>query len=156
MQKVVILHNIRSTHNVGSIFRTSDAVGVDTIFITGYTPTPIDKYGRERKDIAKTALGAQKSIKWSHKKNIILLIEKLQKEGFTIIAIEQDDNSMDYKKVNTFGEKVAFILGNEVRGLSKTIKDHADIIAEVPMAGVKESLNVAVTAGIVLFRILDK
>jgi len=156
MQAVLILHNIRSTHNVGSLFRTSDALGVDKLYLTGYTPTPIDRFGRARKDIAKTALGAQKDISWEHKKTLQPLLAKLKKENFTIIAIEQDAKSVDYKKIRLRkDEKVALILGNEVRGLSKSAKALADIIAEIPMRGKKESLNVSVAGAVVLFRLLD-
>jgi len=139
---------------VGSIFRTADCAGVDKIFLTGYTPKPIDKFGKERKDVAKVALGAERSIDWEYKKSPTEVIKKLKKEGFKIIAIEQSEKSVDYKKVKVKGN-CAFILGNEVKGLSKTILSKSDIIAEIPMKGEKESLNVSVTAGIALFCILN-
>ena len=90
MKKVnLILHNIRSAHNIGSIFRTADAVGVSKIFITGYSPRPLDKFGRPVKEIAKTALGAEKDIEWEYEKNVSKAIKKLKAEKFQIIAIEQ-------------------------------------------------------------------
>lgn len=146
----VILHNIRSAHNVGSIFRTSDAGGVSCIYISGYTPAPKDKFGRVRKEITKTALGGEFTVSWS-KENIFKVLEKLKKDGFKIIAIEQDENSINYKKIKK-NKKIVFILGNEVSGLSKQILEKCDQIAEIPMRGEKESLNVSVAYGIVLFR----
>lgn len=118
-QVFLIIHNIRSTHNVGSIFRTSDAVGVDKIFLTGYTPSPIDRFGRKRKDITKASLGAEDSVFWEYKENVFELIEDLKKEGFQILALEQDKKSVDYKKVE-LGEKTAIILGTEVGGIDKS------------------------------------
>lgn len=153
MQTAVILHNIRSVHNVGSIFRTSDAAGIDTLYLCGYTPTPLDRFNRERKDLAKVALGAEKSVSWEYVEKIADCIEQLKKEGFTIIAVEQAENSIDYKEVQV-GEKTAFILGNEPDGIEKGVLNMCDMIAEIPMKGEKESLNVSVTAGIALFRIL--
>jgi 23S rRNA (guanosine2251-2'-O)-methyltransferase len=157
MKTFLILHNIRSTYNVGSIFRTADACGISKIFLTGYTPTPLDNFGREVKALSKTALGAEKDVAWEYYSQVGKLIKKLKKEGVEIIAIEQDQKSIDYKKVNppSGGKKVAFILGNEVRGLSKQLLEQCDVVAEIPMKGKKESLNVSVTAGVALFRILD-
>lgn len=150
----LILHNIRSIHNVGSIFRTADASGVSKIFLTGYTPTPTDRFGKQRKDLAKVALGAEKSLPWESSKSISNVIKKLKKGNFQIIAIEQAKNSIDYKKIKA-KNKVVFILGNEPKGLPTSVLKICDKIAEIPMKGMKESLNVSVSAGIVLFRILN-
>jgi tRNA G18 (ribose-2'-O)-methylase SpoU len=151
---ILILPDIRSALNVGAIFRTADAVGISKIYLTGYTPTPIDRFGRVRKDIAKSALGAEKTVSWEYKKGLLMLISKLKKEGYFILAIEQDKNSTNYKKVK-LKEKNAFIVGTEVSGLPKKILDKCDIIAEIPMKGKKESLNVSVACGVALFRILN-
>jgi tRNA G18 (ribose-2'-O)-methylase SpoU len=155
MQAILVLHDIRSAQNVGSLFRTSDAVGISKIYLSSITPTPIDRFGRARSDIAKTALGAEKNIPWETYEDIILLINKYKEQGYKIIAIEQSENSVDYKKVKTT-EKTLFILGNEVNGLSQEILNNVDVIAQIPMVGDKESLNVSVAGGIALFRILDK
>jgi tRNA G18 (ribose-2'-O)-methylase SpoU len=152
---VVILYNIRSTHNVGSIFRTADAVGISHVYLIGYTPAPIDRFGRPRKDIAKISLGAEISIPSSHHETIEEVITILRGKDYQLIAIEQSQNSIDYKKV-TIKKPVAFILGEEVNGLPETILNAVDTIAEIPMAGMKESLNVSVAFGIAVFRILDK
>jgi 23S rRNA (guanosine2251-2'-O)-methyltransferase len=153
MQTVVILHNIRSVHNVGSIFRTCDAAGVDKLYLCGYTPQPVDRFNRLRKDVAKVALGAQECVDWEYYEDITQLIGVLQKEGFTLIALEQSENSIDYKEVEV-GEKNAFILGNEPKGIEQAILKKCDRVAEIPMRGEKESLNVSVAAGIALFQIL--
>lgn len=154
-KSVVVLHNVRSAYNVGAIFRTADAVGVSKIYLTGYTPTPFDRFGRERKDVAKSALGAEKSVGWEYIKNIGSVIKKLKKDQFEIVAVEQSKWSIDYKRFKS-KQKVAFLFGNEVRGVSKQLLEKCDKIIEIPMKGEKESLNVSISAGIVLFRILDK
>src|SRR5271168_446908 len=133
----LILHNIRSVHNVGSIFRTSDAAGISKIYVTGYTPSPIDRFGKVRSDIAKTALGAEKTIPWEYIKTPITLIKKLRLEGFQVLAIEQHKNSVDYKKVKLH-YPIAILVGNEVSGISKSLLDKCDIVAEIPMRGEKE------------------
>lgn len=151
---IVILPDIRSAENVGAIFRTADAVGVDKIYLVGITPAPVDRFGRDRSDIAKSALGAEKSIKWEQRENLAELIIELKKENYKIIALEQDENSIDYKDVE-IGERNAFVLGTETRGLAKDILDMCDVIAEIPMRGEKESLNVSVAFGVAIFRILN-
>jgi len=135
------------------MFRTADAVGVSKIYLTGYTPTPIDRFGRKRRDLHKAALGAEEYVSWEQKKSLPSLITKLKKESFQIVAVEQDDKSVDYRKLK-LKEKNAFMVGNEVTGISKDILNKCDVIAEIPMHGQKESLNVSVSAGIVLFSVL--
>ena len=158
MQKQIILDNIRSAHNVGSIFRSADGAGVEKIYLVGPTPTPIDRFGRTQPEIAKTALGAHESIPWEHigksdstsVQEALELSTNLKKEGFTVVAVEQSSKSIslyDFKVL----EKVVYILGAEVEGVHKELIDVADTVLEIPMAGIKESLNVSVTAGIVLF-----
>ncbi len=147
----VILHDIRSTYNVGAIFRTAEAAGISKIYLTGYTPSPVDRFGRERKDVAKTALGADKMVPWETRKNINGLIKELKEKKFTTIAVEQSPKSIDYKNVK-IKNKTAIILGNEVSGLSANILKNCDIVAQIPMKGKKESLNVSVAAGIFIFR----
>jgi len=146
----IILHNIRSAYNVGSIFRTADAAGVSEIFLTGYTPVPKDKFGRWRKDIGKVALGAEKSVSWEYYKSIEDLIIVFKNKKIQIVAVEQDKSSKNYKKVE-LNKKHVFIFGNEVEGLPKKILSESDLILEIPMKGKKESLNVSVVAGIILF-----
>jgi tRNA G18 (ribose-2'-O)-methylase SpoU len=151
----VLLHNIRSVHNVGSIFRTCDALGVGTIYISGYTPRPLDRFGRARSDVAKVALGAEKNVKWKQIKNPKKFLGELKEKGTKIIALEQAENSVDYKKVKITHDTI-FIVGNEVTGVPKNILSLADTVAEIPMAGKKESLNVSVAFGVAMFRILNR
>ena len=153
-ENVLILHNIRSVENVGAMFRTADAAGIDKIYLTGYTPAPLDRFGRKRGDLAKSALGAEEFVAWEQKKSISALLTKLKKENFLIIGLEQDKNSIDYKKVK-IKDKNAFLVGEEVAGISKENLKKCDIIAEIPMRGKKESLNVSVALGIALFRMLN-
>jgi tRNA G18 (ribose-2'-O)-methylase SpoU len=150
----VILDNIRSSENVGAIFRTADAVGIEKIYLVGITPTPIDRFGRVQTKIKKTALGSEKTIPWEHVEEIKTLISDLKKIGVKILAIEQGESAIDYKKVSLDSE-VAFIFGGEVDGISKDTLSLCDGVIEIPMRGEKESLNVSVSAGIALYRILD-
>jgi len=153
-ENILILHNIRSVGNVGAMFRTADAAGIDKIYLTGYTPCPLDRFGRIRKDLAKSALGAEEFVDWEQKKSILSLLFKLKKEKYLIIGIEQAKNSIDYKKVK-LKQQNAFIVGAEVTGIPKNILKKCDVIAEIPMQGKKESLNVSVACGIALFRICN-
>lgn len=143
---VVVCHNIRSRHNVGSIFRTSDAAGVRKIYLCGITPTP------PHSRIEKVSLGAENSVPWEKHSQTWRLIEKLKKEGFQIICLEQTKKSIDFKKVKT-SPQTALVLGNEVEGLPKSILNRADKIIDIPMKGIKESLNVAVSFGIAIFEL---
>jgi tRNA G18 (ribose-2'-O)-methylase SpoU len=156
-QNILIIHNVRSVVNVGAMFRTADAAGIDKIYLTGYTPTPLDRFGRKRGDLAKSALGAEEFVSWEQKKIIFPLIAKLKLDGFKIIAIEQDKKSVDYKTLRfRSGQGNVFIVGPEVTGIPKNILQKCDTIAEIPMRGKKESLNVSVACGIALFRILGR
>lgn len=150
---ILILPNIRSAINIGAIFRTADAVGIDKIYLVGCTPRPTDQFGRIQKDIAKSALGAETWIKWEYKEKLLPLINSLKKEKYEVVALEQDEKSIDYRKYKK-PAKLAFILGEEVNGLDKNILKKCDKIVEIPMHGKKESLNVSVAAGVALFRIL--
>lgn len=156
MNTVVILNNIRSSENVGSIFRTSDAAGVSKIFLCGYTPAPLDRFGRENKKLAKAALGAENFVEWEKVESLKNVSERLKEENFKIIGVEQSENSIDYRKLNSKildsrFNLLAFVFGNEVDGLSKEDLKLCDLVIEIPMLGHKESLNVAVAAGVILF-----
>ncbi len=150
----LLLHDIRSVYNVGALFRTADAVGVTKIYITGYTPTPLDRFNNPRKDFAKCSLGAENSVAWEYAKTPTALVNKLKKEGVQIVCVEQGKKSVDYKEAK-ISDKALVVFGNEVEGVSKQLLSKADVIAEIPMKGKKESLNVSVSAGIVLFRWFD-
>lgn len=150
MMQYVILHNIRSAHNVGAIFRTSEGAGVAKIFLTGYTPRPIDRFGRVVPEIQKTSLGASELVPWEGAEDIHEVIDRLQSEGVQVVAVELDAAA---ESIYTFipKESVAYIFGNEVTGVTPDIMQTTDATLMIPMRGKKESLNVATTAGVVLF-----
>jgi 23S rRNA (guanosine2251-2'-O)-methyltransferase len=144
----VVCDNIRSTFNVGAIFRTADAAGITKIYLCGYTPTP------PRYEIEKVALGAEKSVPWEHVAQTWRLLERLRAQGVQIVALENniDLPTIDYREfVPKF--PIALVLGNEVTGLSPALLRRADAIITLPMHGKKESLNVAVAFGIASYRL---
>lgn len=151
---VLVLDDVRSVFNVASIFRTADAAGVAKIYLCGYTPAPIDRFGRVRKDFAKVSLGAEHSVPWE-KREIGEAIRLLKKEGFTCAGLEQDVGSRDYRAYKA-PKKTALVVGNEVHGISREVLESLDVILEIPMLGKKESLNVEVATGIALFSFLPK
>jgi len=151
---VVVLPDIRSVLNVGSIFRTSDATAVSKIYLCGYTAAPVDRFGRNREDLHKAALGAEQTVPWEQNEGVYETIQKLKSGGYIIIAVEQDEQSVVYNSVDYSAyEKIALIFGNEVSGLSDEVLGLADIVVDLPMLGQKESLNVSVSAGVVLYNI---
>lgn len=143
---VVVLDNVRSMHNVGSVFRTADAFLIESIFLCGYTPRP------PHRDIHKTALGATETVNWEYIENIIAIVKRLQDEGFTIYAIEQATQS---RTLNLFTfdkeKKYALIFGNEVEGVQQAVIDMCDGCVEIPQLGTKHSLNISVAVGIALW-----
>ncbi|SRR6266540_2128538 len=163
---VLIAHNIRSIFNVGSLFRTADAVGIDKIYLTGYTPTPHQANpltanrrgglgaGQAPDRMAKTALGAEKSVLWEYYFQARRLLKQLKAQKFFIVALEQSKKSIDYRK---FEPKfpLALIIGSEIGGLSRQILKYCDTTIELPMRGKKESLNVAVATGVALYKIIE-
>lgn len=142
----ILLHDLRSVHNVGSIFRTADAAGVTKIYLSGTTPTPLDRFQNKRKDFIKVSLGAEDSVPWEY----VELDTFLQQTDLHIVSVEQDPRSKNFKEF-IYTKPTLFVLGNEVEGVTKEILDASHEILEIPMAGEKESLNVSVTAGIILF-----
>lgn len=146
----IILVNIRSTHNVGSIFRTADGLGVQKIYLCGYTPDPIDRFGRPQKDIAKVALGAEQSILWMHCDTVTDAIAHARKDHLVIIGLEQDASAL---LVHHFmsNQSIALVLGEETQGLTEQEKKYCDQLIEIPMYGNKESFNVSVAFGIAGF-----
>jgi len=153
--KILVLHNIRSAQNVGAMFRTAEAIKIDEIIISGYTASPIDRFGRLEKKIAKSALGAEQMVAWRYSKNIIETLIELKQEKYNIVCVEQTKNSVDYK-IHRPLDKEVIIMGNEVEGVAEEILELSDDIIELPMYGEKESLNVATSCGIVLYRLFDR
>jgi 23S rRNA (guanosine2251-2'-O)-methyltransferase len=153
--KIAVLDNLRSVYNVGSIFRTANAVGIEKIYLCGTTPTPVDKKGLPRKDFAKVALGAEDTVSWEYSESTEVTLKQLKKEGYYLIAFEQDDTSVDYKLVQIENKKeIVFIIGPEVQGMSQENLALCNVVAEIPMLGTKESLNVTIAFGIGVYRIL--
>lgn len=153
MKKIIlILDNIRSVHNVGSLFRTADGFGVSEIFLCGTTPTPIDRFGRERGDFKKVSLGAEKTISWKYFETTEQAILFSKQEGFQILALEQSERSQN---LNTFvSEKnLALVLGTEVTGMSQELLNYCDVILEIPMFGSKESFNVSIAGAIAMYEL---
>lgn len=150
---VVVLHNVRSVHNVGSIFRTADAAGVRKIYLCGITPEPLDRLGKWRKDFLKVSLGAEKTVPWEKIHSTTALINNLKLDGYHIFAVEQDIKATPISQVK-LRDKAALVMGSEIKGLPPSILKRANVILEIPMYGAKESLNVAVAFGIVVYALI--
>lgn len=152
----IIAHNIRSSYNVGAIFRTADGMGAQKIYLTGYTSSPGNSKiykSPAQKMIEKTALGAEKSVSWKKVRNISGLILDLKKKGFEIVALEQDEKSVNCKEFKpTF--PMALIIGSEPRGINARILKKCDKIIEIPMYGSKNSLNVSVALGVAGYQLI--
>jgi tRNA G18 (ribose-2'-O)-methylase SpoU len=148
---IVILDNIRSLNNIGSVFRTSDAFLIEKIYLCGICATPPNK------EIHKTALGATVSVAWEYVEDTLTLVEKLKAEDVKILAIEQAENST---KLNTFfpekNEKYAIVMGNEVKGVQQEVVNASDVCLEIPQLGTKHSLNISVTTGVVIWDLFQK
>ncbi|MBI4133539.1 TrmH family RNA methyltransferase [Candidatus Uhrbacteria bacterium] len=150
---LAILSNIRSVHNVGSIFRTADALGIEKLYLCGITPTPLDRFGAVRPQLAKVALGAERTVAWEKVRATVPLIRNLQHEGYTVLSLEQAKRAVSLPDLprSHRERKLALVVGSEVRGLPRSVLKASDGIIEIPMRGVKESLNVAVAFGIAAF-----
>lgn len=153
---IAILHNIRSVYNVGSIFRTADAAGVEKIYLCGVTPAPLDRFGKKRRDFIKVSLGAEDSVAWEKAEDALVLIRDLKKRGYSIISLEQHETSIPYSRKIDFKGDIALVAGNEVEGLTPEILGESDYVIEIPMRGKKESLNVSVSFGIAVFELNKK
>lgn len=143
----IVLYNVRSIHNVASVFRTADGLGISQILLVGYSPAPVDRFGRPRKDFAKVALGAEKSVSWRHFPGAPEAFRFLKGRGVFTIALEQTEQAADYRKVK-FRRPMALVFGNEVDGLPRKVFMKCGAVAQIPMRGRKESLNVSVAVGI--------
>lgn len=144
----IILDNIRSAHNVGSVFRSADSFKADKIWLCGICATPPSA------EIHKSALGAEFSVEWGYEKDTLSLVKRLKEEGYTVLSVEQTVNSvmLDKFKPET-GRKYALVFGNEVDGVQQEVVDASDGVLEIPQYGTKHSLNISVSAGIVLWHI---
>ena len=148
---VIVLDNVRSLNNVGSVFRTADAFLVEAIYLCGITGTPPNK------DIQKTALGSTETVVWKYLPNTIDALNELKQNGYTVLAIEQAESALmlnDFKPAQN--EKLAIIFGNEVKGVQQEVMDRCDGVLEIPQSGTKHSLNIAVSVGIVVWDLFQK
>jgi tRNA G18 (ribose-2'-O)-methylase SpoU len=159
MTKIVLVaHNLRSTHNVGSLLRTADGLGVGKIYFSGYTPYPLlptdDRLPhlatKIDKQIAKTALGAEKSVQWEHSQDVFGIINSLKKDGYKVAALEQAPNYIPLPEFKA-PDKIAIILGREVEGVEPEVLEACDYILEIPMLGSKESFNVVQAAAMAMY-----
>lgn len=151
----LVIHNVRSAANVGSMLRTADGAGVSQVWFTGYTPSPAPaerRYlTRAEKSLAKAALGAERSVLWQRCRSIGSVMKRLHAEGYHLVALEQSARSIGMDEVGGREGDIALVVGNEVRGIDTRILNQCDTILELPMHGEKHSLNVSVAAGIALY-----
>lgn len=151
---IIVLDQVRSCHNVGSIFRTADCAGAKKIYLCGYTPGPLNKYGFENNKLTKVSLGAEKTLEWKHFEETTEAVNELRAQGYKVVAVEQCSDSKDlYEEHDSLGklDNLALVFGNEKDGVSEEVLNLVDLKVEIPMFGEKKSLNVATTVGIVLF-----
>lgn len=141
----LVLDNVRSMNNVGSMFRTSDAFLVKTMFLCGITACP------PHREITKTAIGAEKSVHWEYNQSTLDVVKLLQKQGFFVYAIEQAEGSVSLKNIQYPNQLIAFVMGNEIDGVSQDVIDQCNACLEIPQLGTKHSFNVAVTCGMILW-----
>jgi tRNA G18 (ribose-2'-O)-methylase SpoU len=147
MPVVVVLNSIRSSYNVGSIFRTSDGAMIEKLYLCGYTPHP------PKKEVLKTALGSQDSVEWEFVENPVDVVKEFKKKGYTICALEQTDNNISYSELTKNNLPLCLIVGNEITGVTQELIDLCDVAIEIPQYGIKQSLNVAVAYGIAVFEL---
>lgn len=143
----VIADNIRSLHNIGSIFRTSEAGGIKKLYLVGISATP------PRKEITKTAIGAEKNVPWEYYADMIPLLKYFKSQKIPILVLEHTDSSQNFQQKD-YSFPICLVIGNEVDGVSEEVMDYADIAVEIPMFGMKQSLNVSVAYGIMLYELL--
>lgn len=147
---VIVLDNVRSMHNVGSVFRTADAFLMESIYLCGFTPQP------PHRDIHKTALGATETVHWQYRKNAAELVAELKTDGYRIVSVEQVRNSIPLNQFAWNGkEKLALIFGNEVEGVQQELVNESDACIEITQLGTKHSLNISVSVGIVLYKLAE-
>lgn len=155
---VIIAHDIRSCHNVGSLLRTAEGLGIEKVYLTGYTPYPQTDYDSRLphvaqkidKQISKTALGAERMLPWEHADEVLPLLSGLRTDGYEIVGLEQAPHSIALPEYMP-PEKLAILLGREVEGIDRQLLDICDLIVEIPMKGKKESFNVVQSAAIAMY-----
>ena len=157
---VLVVHDVRSAHNVGSILRTADGLGIEQVYLTGYTPYPAAKNDKRLQHIAakvdkrirKTSLGAEQTVKWHYRKDIFEILDELKRRGYEIAALEQAANAISLEKYRATKD-AALVVGSEIGGLEQSVLSVADVTIEIPMLGAKESFNVSIAAAIALYHL---
>ncbi len=147
---ILVLDNVRSMNNVGSVFRTADAFLLEAIYLCGVTATP------PHREIQKTALGATETVNWKHFETTLEAVHSLKKEGYKVYAVEQADQSIMLDKFILDSNKIALVFGNEITGVEQAVIDVCDACIEIPQYGTKHSLNISVSAGIVVWEVVKK
>jgi tRNA G18 (ribose-2'-O)-methylase SpoU len=155
---ILIAHNVRSSHNVGSLLRTAEGLGVSKVILSGYTPHPPrtqdtrlpHEVARINKQIQKTALGAEQSVSWQWYRDIVPVLEKLKKEGYAVAAVEQTEDAQELPAYHP-PQKIALLVGREIEGIEPEVLTSCDTVLEIPMFGKKESFNVAQAAAMALY-----
>jgi tRNA G18 (ribose-2'-O)-methylase SpoU len=160
-QIVVIAHNIRSSHNVGSLMRTADGLGIQKVFLTGYTPYPQQPHDdrlphlaiKATNAIAKTALGAEKSDLWEHQEDVSDVLHRLREDGYVLVALEQSPDAIQLTKLAEGDGPIALLIGSEVTGVEASLLSKVDAVVEIPMFGNKESFNVVIATAMALYHL---
>lgn len=147
---IIVLDNIRSLNNIGSVFRTSDAFLIEAVYLCGITAQP------PHRDIQKTALGATESVHWKYYNTTIEAVQELKANGYQIASIEQAENSTMLNEFNPTTKKIAVVFGNEVKGVEQAVIDQSDVVIEIPQHGTKHSLNISVSCGVVIWDLFQK
>lgn len=147
---IIWLHNIRSMHNVGAVFRNSDAFGIHELWLSGYTPAP------PRPEISKTAIGAEEHVSWRSFTGYEEPLDRLRENNYLLLGLEQADNGILLNRYKQDGRPICLLLGNEVTGISEELLPHLDGVVEIPQFGVKHSLNVSVASGVALYAFFEK
>lgn len=153
-KSIICLHDIRSAYNVGAVFRNADAFGINKVFLSGYTPTPENNI-----EVSKTAIGAEEYVSWCHHSQWSTCLEKLKKRNVCIIAVEQTHQSIpitSFNYANITNKRLAFVFGNEVKGLDDQVLGSADYHLIIPQFGSKHSLNLSVATGVILYDLVSK
>lgn len=151
----ILIHDIRSVYNVASIFRTAECAGVTHIYVSGYSPAPLDRFSRPRSDFAKVALGSEKRVPWTYVEDVEKFITSVKDDGAEVVALEQNESSKNIWSY-TPEKPILLIVGREVEGVDTSLLAMSDVILEIPMRGEKESLNVSVATGVALFHIASR
>lgn len=151
----LLLHNIRSVYNTASIFRTSECLGVKKIWLSGYTPAPVDRFGRARSDFKKVSLGTENEIEWEEINNVLEFLKTMKQSSYELVGLEQTDQSVTLEQYSSKSENILLIPGTETTGVDQAILELCDSVIEIDQRGKKESLNVQSAVSIAIWKLLS-